>query len=278
MTQAMTKTEGNVPAVGGPPEALRGMVASDVLVPQLLLMQGTSDFVHEGKSVPGKIVKSTTIEEVGNPTTKVAFIPLTLPVATWIIEVRAPGAKRGEFRRTEPRHAGNDMLAWDYPANADGDQVVEGSKEHTHEGKRTKCLSLYAVLPADIDAEAAEMKKAEAGEAPDLSKALTPVLIRFRSTGFKAGREVISFFSQAERFKQKAYHYILQLSCHQESNDDGTFYVYDVDRNAPKLVAPEHKPMVEQWAALASGSNLKVDETGDSGAEPAAAGGSKGLY
>lgn len=281
MSNAVAKREENMAVATSAPPQLKGLIASDVIIPQLLLMQGMSDFVTGGKATPGQVVKNTTLEVMGNPSSKLEFIPLSLPQPSWIIEVKAPKAQRFEFRRRVPRTASNETLPWDFPADAEGNEVVENSKDHTHQGRRVKCLTLFAILPRDIDSEAAEMKKAQAGELPDISKALTPVLISFRSTGFNAGKEVVTFFTQVEAFGMQAYKYILQLGCHQESNDRGTFFVYDVDRVKPSAVKKEHLPKVEHWAGIVNSqaANLRIDETTDVEAEaPVVAAGGKKLF
>lgn len=261
VTQATTAV-----ATSAPPQAPSGILASDVIIPRMLLQQGTSDFVKERKAQSGDIVRSTDAKFLGGPETQFDFIPLAPPAPTWIKERREKGAQRWEFRGIEPRTAANDTLPWTFNADKDGRLLPEGAAS-THEWKRVKCLSLFALLPQDIEEEAVEMKKADAGEMPDLTKALLPIMITFRSTGFNAGKEVVSFFTQAASFKQKAYRYMLKLSCVLESNDQGSFYVYKVDRTKPTVVKPEYQEKVQYWADIVTTQpNLKVDESGDEGA------------
>lgn len=269
MEQAVAKVEGGALALtqSQAQAQVQGLVISDVIIPRMLLMQGTSDFVKERKAQLGDMVKSTTLEAFGSPEKPIAFIPLKLPSGSWIREVKPKGTDKGrwEFRGIEPRNAGNDTLPWRFAADKDGKEVTEGSNVHTHEGRRVKSLSAYVILPSDIDAEAAELAKAARGEFPDLSKALTPVLVAFRSTSFPAGKEISTFFTQASRFKQPAWKYQIELACHMEANDQGSFYVFDVNRNVPKPVKPEHLPEVEKWANIVSSQDLKVDTSNEEG-------------
>lgn len=243
------------------------ILASDVIVPRVLLMQGTSDFVKERKTGPngvvglGDIVKSTTLDILGNPDKMFEFIPLVEPTTGWRVEKRAVGAQRWEFHKREARNAKNDALPWRFNADKDGILLEEG-KPSSHEWRRVKTLALFALLPQDIVASQGEMAKAADGELPDLAKALTPVLVEFRSTSFPAGKEVSTFFSQTQQFKVPAWKYMLKLGCFLDKNDEGTFYVFKVERNGAAKVDPAMYPDVEFWVNIvkSSGAALKVDE------------------
>lgn len=245
------------------PQAVAGILATDVIIPQLLLMQGTSDFVKERKANLGDIVRSTSAEKVGDPDGAIDFIPLAPPRAAWVLEQKNAAGKF-EYHKTMPRTAANETLPWNYFGDKDGNEVAQGTNGST-EWRRVKRLSLFAILPKDIDAEAAEMAKAAKGEMPDLSKALTPVMISFRSTSFNAGKDVVTFFTQAASFRMDAWKYMLKLTCFLDKNDQGSFYVWKVDRTKPLAVKPESLETVKRWAEIVNGSNdLKVDEAADS--------------
>lgn len=256
------------------PPAPRTTVTADIVVPRLLLMQGTSDFVKDRKAQLGDMVRSVGPVKLGDPEHPVDFIPLTDPVPTWIVETRAVGQQRWTFKRVEPRTAMNDTLPWSFKADKEGKLLPDDAKSD-FEWRRVKCLTGFVILPADIDAFQVELKKSEAGEMPDISKALTPILISFRSTSFKAGKEVSTFFTQVQQFKQKAHNFMLKLGCFLDKNDQGTYYVFSVDRSKPVPVKPEHKESVAYWAELTNtqGASLKVDEAGDEGEQIGGAGG-----
>lgn len=259
MNTEITKTEMKNQVMTNQTQSLAGVVPTDVVVPRILLMQPTSDFVHERKAQAGDLVRSTTVEKIGEPGKTLEFIPLSLPVASWVIEVKQPNASKFEFKRIEPRTASNGNLPWSFRVDLQGNEVPAGTP-NSLEARRVQRLSLFAILPSDIDAEIAEKKKAEKGGFPDFSKALMPVEIGFRSTSFRAGREVLSFFTQAASFKQPAWKAILKLTCHQEQNDKGTYYVMDVDRSKPTPVKEAHLPMVSHWAEIVNTQNVTVDE------------------
>lgn len=259
MNTEMTKTE-NKSLATQQMTSMPDLVPTDVVVPRLLLMQPTSDFVHDKKAQPGDIVRSTTVEKIGEPNKVIQFIPLSFPVASWVIEVKPPRGSKFEFQRMEPRNAANSNLPWSFHVDFDGNEVPEGTPAAL-EARRVQRLSLFALLPSDIEADITEKKKAKAGEFPDFTKSLMPVEISFRATSFKAGREVLTFFTQAADFGQPAWKAILSLTCTREENEKGVWYTYQVDRSRPLPVKKEHLPTVERWANLINTTTVKVDET-----------------
>ncbi len=235
------------------------ILASDVLIPRLLLMQGMSDFVKERKAQLGDIIRSTTMEVVGGPGKDFEFIPLAPPKTEFVFEQKT-GA-RFEYRFKIPRTPKNEDLPWSYYGDKTGQEVSPGTNGAT-EWRRVKLLSLYVLLPADIDAETAEHLKAEKGEMPDLSKALTPAMIAFRSTSYNAGKDIVTFFTQAMTFKTQAWKYSLKASCVMETNDQGSYYVWKIDRVKPKPVLADHLEKVRYWAELVGtrADSLKTHE------------------
>ncbi len=236
---------------------MAGLLTSDVIIPSLLLMQGLSDYVSEGKAAMGDMVRSTSGEKLGDAKTPLMFVPLAPPTASFVLSQLV--GKKYEYRGRVPRNATNDDLPWDYYADNEGREIAPSPA--ASQWKRTKMLSLYALLPADVAGEAVERAKASRGEMPDISKALTPILINFRSTSFKAGKEVVTFFTQAMNFGMKAWEYQLPLSTYLEKNDQGSYYVLSVDRTKAKAVGSDLIETVQKWAQIVSTSkNLKVDE------------------
>lgn len=256
MNEVMKK-ETNVPATGTPAQGGQ-VLKSDVVIPKLLLMQGLSDFVADRKAQQGDMVRSTTAEKLGDPETPVKVIPLTIQ-NLWMTQEEIKG--KYEFRGYEPRTPENENAEWEFMANG---------VRH----KRTKVLNLFALLPQDIDAYSKEMKKfKETGELPDLDKVVLPVVIPFRNTSFKAGKEIVTLFAKAESVARQlgvnvpAYGSMIELGCHQEKNDKGAFFVFDT---APAGKTPaEYKEAAASWyATLSSGANIKVDD-GEDGADSA---------
>lgn len=234
------------------------ILSSDVVIPRLLLMQGMSDLVKTRKAQAGDIVRSVDAYKMGSPDATFEFIPLSTPIPSWIIERKLEGNNRFTYFSREKRTAKNEMAPWQYTADMDGNEG-KGNIQY----RRIKCLSLYVLLPQDIDAFMVEKKKAENGEMPDLSKALTPLLVEFRSTGFRAGKEITTYYTQASQFGTNPSYYKLKLGCAMESSDDNDYYVFTVDRAKPTPITKEQKSYVDYWTGIVNAGNVKVDDTSD---------------
>lgn len=245
------------------------ILKSDLIVPYLSLGQGLSEAVQEKKVELGDIYRSTSAEKLGDPDHPVEVILLHPPKAEWVYEQK--GKSKFEYRRSEQRHPGNETLPWSFWADDDGVEMEPGAKGAS-EWRRVKRLTVFALLPRDIEAMKAEMAKLETGELPDPNKALLPVALSFRSTSYATGRELINFVSQCASFKTPVWKYSLPLFDVLEKNDEGSFYIWKTDRTKTKAVTKDHMPFVEDWITqLGAGVALKVDEEGESAANASVA-------
>jgi hypothetical protein len=245
MSNAVAKKDQETTAVSTGAElgSTEDILSSNIVIPKLLLMQGLSDFVTEGKAVMGDLVRSTTGEKVGNAEKPVKFIPLTF-TNTWIVTERVSG--KFEYRRQEPMTAKNQDLPWEFQVNGT-------------DWKRTKSLNVYALLVADIEAERTEMAKAKSGEMPDPDKALMPVLISFRSLSFAAGKDIVTHFAKARKFGVDGYVSVLELRCRREKNDKGVFFVFEI---GPSGKTPlEFFETCQYWKGLVAQNRVQVDDS-----------------
>ncbi len=255
--QENTKLAATLPVDGRNDQILQ----SDFKIPKILLMQGLSDFVAEGKANLGDFVRSSTVETVGGKDKPLDFIPLTF-VNLWMLSENANGdGKEFEFRGYEPRTALNEKSDWDF--------FKDGVK-----WRRTKVMNLFALLPSDIDRQAAAVKKfQETGEMPDLDAAILPVLIQFKSTSFAAAKNVIDLFVKADSLARDmkvdvpVFGRTMTLGTAIEKKEKNgktvSYYVYNV-----KAAAPTKKEYFEQairWRnvilSLGASVNEKVDES-----------------
>lgn len=243
------------------PEILK----TDLVVPYLTLGQGLSQAVVDRKVQLGDIYRSTSGEVLGGPDKPVDVIFLSQPKPDWVIEQK--GKARFEYRRSIPRTAKNETLPWSFFADEDGLNESELPGKGLSEWRRVKRLTVFAILTKDIEAFQAEMKKADAGELPDPSKALTPVAISFRSTGYNTGKAIGMFAAKAHTMRAAIWKYQVPMWDTLEQNDAGSFYVWQADTNKSKAVPKEYLPFVEEWAQmLARGTDdIVIHEDGDSG-------------
>lgn len=253
MSNALTKSDTQQLAETGGPNH-QEILRSDVVVPQVLLMQGLSELIAnkavglKGERIEtGDFVRSTNGEILAASGKALEFIPL-MYTSAWIMTELV--GKKYEFRGYEPRTARNEDLPWDFEKN--------GSQ-----WRRTKVMNVFALLPQDVAAEQTAMKKfKETGEVPDLDANLLPVVIQFKSTGFAAGKNIATHFAKAQQgahMGQRAYHYKLSLTAAEQENDKGQFYVPEVSGRAVKA-SPEEIGAATRWVStLGDGGGVKID-------------------
>lgn len=239
---------------------------TDVIIPRLLLMQGLSEFVTERKANLGELVRSTTLEKVGvvgGPALNI--IPLRV-TAEWAEQERQ--GDKFKFRRAFPRTPGNEHFPWSFWRDMQGNEYDKPGALGATEWKRVKALNVFALMPGDIDAYDIEMEKvASEGRLPDLSKIVIPVMLSFRSTSYKAGQGVATFFKQLAEVAQRvptvrSYHYQLPLTVKVDKNDKGTFYVFQVGQAT--ALNPKYHAVAERWTATLNAlKDIQVDNTGD---------------
>jgi hypothetical protein len=219
------------------------ILTSNIVIPKVLLMQGLSDLVANRKAIMGDMVRSTTGEKLGDDKSGVDFIPLTFK-NEWILREKIGG--KFEYRGKEPMTAQNQDAPWEF-------------KKDGADWKRVKSLNVYALLPKDIAAEAAEMEKAKNGEMPDPDKALMPVLISFQSTSFQAGKDLVTHFAKAKKFGVPGYVSTFKLKCYQDKNDKGTYFVYEIEPAGK--TSTEQQKQAAYWYGIVSTQAVQVDDS-----------------
>lgn len=274
MSTAVQKTEAQkaLKVVDGATEAdQQQILASDMVLPKMMLMQGLSDFVSErAKSPdgtvisPGHLVRSTTKEILGSPEAPVEIVPLKYESIWMLTEFPADAKdKKGRFRGILPRDAGlhdgeraekdctGEALPWDFTVGVTP-------------WRRTKIIRLYALLPQDILSYQQEIRQAvEKGEIPDLDKTLMPIVIDFKVTSYQTGRDVATHFLKVKdmaKYGAVPYGYTLKLGVSAEKNDSGHFFVLTKVGGSAKLEA-EALPEAARWfKLLTSGQKVQVHE------------------
>ncbi len=271
MSKAVAKQSEETKSVAAPaPQQGQQILKSDIVVPYLLLMQGMSKLVMEEKASLGEMVKWPGANKLGSPKQTLEFIPLTL-ADQWIIGEVVAGASMPKFVKTIQR-GGNVIMengvAVDLDATREeidktGERLDFKFKYLGKDYVRTKTKNVFCLLPAEINAYQAELDRAKkAGEMPDLNAAVTPIAISFKSKSFKAGKAVMAHFLKAQSmaaYGAKAHGFTLTLGCHQEKNDKGIFYVYDVTQG--RRCTPEEFKAADDLYKSINGKSLKIDET-----------------
>lgn len=224
--------------------ALKG----DILIPRILLMQGSSQLVKDRKAQVGDIVRSGNGERLGgstgpdSPAEAVDVIPLALS-QSWTI-MSGDGKT---FLGTEPRDASNDAFPWEFVDQATGE-----------EKRRLKTIDAIVMVAQDIERIHGQggVEVDEEGIPLDLdSSVILPHAVSFKSTGFTAGKGVSTFFARVEALMKthpltRPYHFTLPLTCTVDSDSENEWYVFEVGtakRTKSELV-PESKTWFETVA------------------------------
>ena len=239
----LTTKGGALPAAYVPTETDPEILAGDIVIPSIYLMQGLSDLVQDRKAQIGDIVRSTTAEKLGDDKHPLRFIPLKL-TNTWTISEKI--GEKYEWRGVKPRNAANENDPYEF--------VDKGT-----DWKRVKTINLFALLTKDVTDFLEQVKTGNI----DMNKPLLPVNISFRSTSFKAGRDVATFYTNirnAKRFKADlaAHQHDLELSCFPDENDKGKYMVFKI--GASSKISKEVQTFADEWFAIVNtAKSLKVD-------------------
>jgi len=201
--------------------------ARDLILPKILLMQGLSKQVADGKGRMGEIrgsLEENLLAEIGEG---VAFIPFHFD-KTWIIYEKEKG-KKESYKQTLPWRAENADWGWS--------DVVDGV-----EIRRVQSLNFYCVLPHEIE-----------------SGMFLPYVISFRSTGYKAGKNLITHAQKLKMFGRPLASKVFTLKGLKTENELGTFYVPEV--TVLRDSTQEEQDAVKPWCKLVAEKKVRVDES-----------------
>jgi hypothetical protein len=194
--EVAAKVPNEIAAAGEGAWGAEGVDNTDILIPKLLLMQGLSTLVAEGKAAVGDIVNSVTGQVLGNRTKGVDVIPF-FSTKSWVYSEKR--GEKYEFVRMEPYTAAN------------ADRALEGIGAEGVSHRYDRALNFYALVAA---------------EATNLDA--LPILLSFRRTSYTAGKKIATFFKQCEMLKLPPASKVLTLTSSSQKNDLGTFSVFEV--------------------------------------------------
>lgn len=195
----------------------------DIMLPRILLLQGTSALVHEGTAVSGEIINSLTGEKLGNKSKPVELIPISF-FKTWTILEK----DSGKFVNIVP------FTGVELPKEErlDDGRIV----------KNYKTFNFYVLL-------AEETKHGIP----------FPAQISFKSKSLPAGKSLNSHFTLTKMNGKRPYDKSVYLGASLQENENGKFYVYTITPG--KISIPEAVKMAKQWEPLVTLGGLKVHET-----------------
>lgn len=211
-------------------------VGNDLLISKLLIMQGTSVLVSDGRATVGDFRDSITGDKLGSVLEPVEVIPLHVQKMWDILQEDDDGQfqwERSEPIIENPMAAGyNDNLPWD-------------DKENGVKIKRVRRLNFFVLLPSHV----------ESGTA-------IPYVLSFKSTSLKEGQKMLNqMYVKNIMAKLTPASYTFKIGGVKKENDKGKWYLPTValGRQSTK----EEVAAALEWYKRVSSksSNIKVDES-----------------
>jgi len=223
--QALAERPMGSPMVGADVDGAWGgedISSQDITIPKILLMQPMSELVTDGIAKIGEFRDSLNKSVVlGSDKNPLEFI--VFGTFKNYLEF-----KDGEYLRT-----------------VSGDMGVLLQEEILEDGshiKRMRVQNIYCLLANDVAKEEA-----------------FPFVISFKSTGYKAGKDLMTYIKKLQFFQKPSAAKVFTLSCTKQTNDKGTFFVPEVgtlrDSN------PEEMTQAYAWYKLLAKAKVKVDES-----------------
>lgn len=213
-----------------------GVSASDIVIPRLLLMQNTSEFVGEEKAKLGDLVNSSDYEVLGGFNEPMEVIPLKF-FKTWKIYDTT-----GKLVRQEPA-TNNERRAIETMENG---QMVRHYLSYN-----------YFLL---------SVKQFEQGVA-------FPMLISFKSTAAMAGRQLATHLLKLATFGKHCYDATITINVKKAKKDSNTYAVPEIGKGRALQSDTDAELISEakRWIEVLSTMNYTVaeeKETHDSVATP----------
>lgn len=206
-----------------------GVQAQDLVIPKLLLMQNTSEYVGDEKAKLGDVVNSQTIEVLGGFASPVAILPLKL-YKTWRVYDMSGG--QPEFMHQDPVTPANEKQEWE------GTEVVDGQ---TIPVRRDLCFNFFALLKTDI----------ANGEG-------FPVVVSFKRTSMQAGRQLATQMFKMGAIRRPSYARNILLSVKKEKKDTNTYAVFEC--RVGDLSSEAEMLECKKWLGLLGSMKYTVDE------------------
>lgn len=206
-----------------------GVSAADLIIPRLMLMQGTSEAVGDRKAKAGDILNSQTNQVIGGEDKPIEIIPLKL-FKTW--RVMDMSGKQAEYLREDPSNPDNDAKYRDW----------EGMEEIN--GKKVVCrydlsYNFFVLLRAEVTA-----------------KEGFPCVVSFRRTSARAGKALATHLFKQGALQQPSYGKIIRLSIKWDKKDTNTYAVFEI--TAGEKCSEGELADAKKWLPLLTA--MRVDE------------------
>ena len=169
------------------------LTSQDIIIPRLLVMQGMSEMVTDGKAKFGDVVENLNGEVLAGLESGIEILPFKLEKIYKYI-----GAD-GKVLSSEPITPENE--------NAGFECEVDGMA-----AKRFRTFQFYVLLPSELEVGGA-----------------LPYMVEFKSTGLRAGKKMVTqMFAKNSAIGLTPAGKTFMLTVDKVSNDKGTYAVPDV--------------------------------------------------
>ena len=244
VTQEVTKTGVNavITAADAAEWGTKEVSANDLIIPQILTMQGLSQFVVDGKAVMGEFRNSLTAELMGKyDTAPIEVIPFHCQEVFAIHAQTDSGSF--EYHATEPivkspmKPGYNDNLPWE------DKMLIEGKMTPI---KRIRRYNFFVLLPGELKVGGA-----------------MPYFVSFKSTSVKEGKKLFNMMyvrNTAAGLTPASYKF--KIGGRKDKNDKGTFIVPTVEQS--ERTTPEELTQALYWFKKLNGNaEVKLHEEGE---------------
>lgn len=200
---------------------------SDIMLGKILLMQGLSEAVMDGKAKFGDMLDSLEGKVLGDKNSPIEIIPI-LTNKTWVVSKKHVQEIKGkrvlgskfEYEGIIPMTAENQHLE------------MEETLEDGSIIRRDRSLNFYVLLANDVQG--------------------LPYIVSFRRTSYTAGKKLITHFAKMQMLKQPPAAKTLKLTCVEDSNDLGTYYKFNIEQGR-NSTAEEINTAYEWYKTISKG-------------------------
>lgn len=212
------------------------LLISMIKLPSLFLCQAGTKAVKNKLAQEGDFFENLQNRVVATKGTPLSFVPVK--IRNVITTYKVVGTEK-EFVERKPRTRENEQKEWD-----------EIREEKDAKGKKINVA--YRHLP-ETQAYVLELEELKSGLA-------LPMVFTFRGASMPKGGK--SIYTQAMLLKSSdlpLYSYIFKMTGSEESKDDKTFQVTQVERTNEKTTA-EQRAICEKWLATINGMSVEIVE------------------
>lgn len=202
-----------------------GISSEDLVIPRLMLMQNTSEYVGDDKAELGDIVDSQSIDVIGGINKPVEIVPLKM-YKTW--RVYDMSSKQPKFKRQEPVTAANAELKWEF---------IEDGVPH----RRVFHMNFFVLRKDELDQGMS-----------------FPAVISFKSTSLNAGKQLATAMFKLHHLGLPAFSQSQMLTVKKEKKDTNTYAVFEI-RKGQTLTA-EQQAAAKRWIQTLAEKRHTVDE------------------